>query len=139
MPTTLPASAVYIQKVRKQKGRGSNFLSLIPLYRPSHCPFIRISNSNSPRQVYYEWFHNTLLHERPVALSSDKVSSCEVDTAEDNVVKTSFRGRALRMAFWPLFLKNSPLYPFRAVGVMPQKYNKKAKQPNVSQEFCVEN
>ncbi len=32
----------------EKKDVGVNFLSLIPLIRPSHCPFIKISNASQP-------------------------------------------------------------------------------------------
>ncbi len=46
--------------------------------------------------------YNTPYVDASLRLPSDKVSSCEVDTAEDNVLKTSFEA-GLTNGLWPLF------------------------------------
>ena len=47
--------------------------------------------------------YNTPSIDASLRLSSKRVSSCEVDTIEDNVLKTSFRDLALQTAWWSLF------------------------------------
>jgi len=46
--------------------------------------------------------YNTPYVDASLRISSDKVSSCEVDTVEDNVLKTSFEA-CLTNGLWPLF------------------------------------
>ena len=59
---TLPCWPELSTKLWKQKRRGSKILSApIPIFRPSHCPYMRISNVKAcPRRAIYIHYDLTL-------------------------------------------------------------------------------